>query len=137
MKIFVSWSGERSGSIAKSLKSWLPKVVQHLQPWLSSESISAGVRWSDALAGALQELRFGVLCLTPENLGSAWVMFEAGALSKIVSESRVIPYLLDVKPKDLRGPLAQFQAVSSDEDGTFRLLQSINLSGEQALSAEA
>jgi len=91
MRVFISWSGEHSGEVAKALQQWLPRVLQAVRPWLSSASIDPGARWSDEVAGALEELNFGILCLTPENLTSAWLLFEAGALSKTVSESRVVP----------------------------------------------
>jgi DNA-binding XRE family transcriptional regulator len=86
----------------------------------------------------LEELQCGVLCLTPENISASWVLFEAGALSKAVSVSRVIPYLLGFEPRELQGPLAQFQAVRADEAGTFRLLNAINIAGGNPfLSQEA
>ena len=47
MKVFLSWSGEASLAMAAQLKSWLPKVIQALQPWISSEDmgrVSAGPR---------------------------------------------------------------------------------------------
>ncbi len=138
MKVFVSWSGERSGRIANTLVTWLPRVIQVLKPWVSSDSIDAGARWNDEVGRALEELQCGVICLTPENLSSPWILFEAGALSKAVSASRVIPYLLGFEPRDLKGPLSQFQAVRTDEAGTFRLLTALNnASGQPLISSDA
>jgi DNA-binding XRE family transcriptional regulator len=129
MKIFISWSGERSGRVATALATWLPKVIQAVRPWLSSASIDPGTRWNEEVTQALEELQCGVLCLTPENLSAPWILFEAGALSKAVSVSRVIPYLLGFEPRELQGPLAQFQAVRADETGTLRLVSAINTAG--------
>jgi hypothetical protein len=126
MKVFISWSGERSGRVATALRDWLPRVIQAVEPWISSGSIEPGVRWSDALAEALDGLDYGILCLTPENLKSEWILFEAGALSKTVSKSRVMPYLLGFEPHQLEGPLAQFQAARADKAGTLRILNSLN-----------
>lgn len=126
MKVFISWSGERSGQVATALAGWLPKVIQATKPWLSSASIDAGARWGEEVGRALEELQCGVLCLTPENLESPWILFEAGALSKAVSASRVIPYLLGFEPRQIGGPLSQFQAVRADEEGTRRLLIALN-----------
>lgn len=80
-------------------------------------------------------MQCGVLCLTPENLQSSWMSFEAGALSKAVSASRVIPYLLGFEPRELEGPLAQFQAVRADQDGTFRLVSTLHNVGDQPLGS--
>jgi hypothetical protein len=55
-----------------------------------------------------------------------WVLFEAGALAKALDHSVVCPYLLDVKPSALEGPLNQFNAVMADEGGTLGLFRSIN-----------
>lgn len=129
MDVFLSWSGERSGRVANALAKWLPKVMQAVRPWLSSESIDPGTRWSAEVTRALEELHCGVLCLTPENLSAPWILFEAGALSKAVSASRVIPYLLGFEPRELQGPLSQFQAVRANESGTLRLVNAINVAG--------
>jgi DNA-binding XRE family transcriptional regulator len=138
MKVFISWSGERSGRLANLLVTWLPRVIQALKPWVSSNSIDAGARWNDEVARALEELQCGVICLTPENLASPWILFEAGALSKAVSASRVIPYLLGFEPRELQGPLSQFQAVRADEGGTFRLLTALNnASGQPPVPPDA
>lgn len=138
MQVFVSWSGERSSELATLLKNWLPKVLQAARPWISSASIDAGTRWSSEVAQALQQIQFGIVCLTPENLLAPWILFEAGALSKIVSETRVVPYLLGLEPRELEGPLAQFQAVRADKTGTKSLVQSINsAASERAISGEA
>ena len=96
MKIFVSWSGERSHGVAEALRNWLPHVIQGLQPWLSSNDIDKGARWATDIASHLEESRVGIICLTPENIDSAWILFEAGALSKTVNQTFVCPYLVDL-----------------------------------------
>lgn len=73
MKVFISWSGERSRAVAEALRNWLPHVIQGLQPWFSSNDIDKGVRWATDIAANLQESRVGIICLTPENLESPWI----------------------------------------------------------------
>jgi hypothetical protein len=93
---------------------------------MSEHDIAAGARWGHELTSQLSESRIGVICLTPENLSAPWLLFEAGALAKSISESRVIPYRLGLSSADVVFPLAQFQGVDADEDGTRRLLLSLN-----------
>jgi len=124
--VFVSWSGERSRNIAESLSRWLPNVLQGLEVWTSEHDITAGARWNIELAEQLDSTYFGILCLTPENLTSPWLIFEAGALSKAIKESRVAPYRFGLQTTDVAPPLSQFQGVDADEKGTLRMIMSIH-----------
>ena len=54
-------------------------------PWLSSADIDKGDRWGAALAHQLDEATFGIICLTRENLGRPWILIEAGAMSKTLT----------------------------------------------------
>jgi len=126
MKVFVSWSGERSKAIANGLKHWLSDVFQGLHVWMSDHDIQAGARWSSELGVELEESKFGIVCLTPENLDSHWLSFEAGALSKAIKESRVAPYRFQLRASDVGPPLSQFQGVDANEEGTLKLVLSIN-----------
>ena len=137
MKVFISWSGERSKAVAQALRDWLPNVIQAVEPWMSEADIAKGARWGLDMARELDETRVGIICLTPENLNAPWILFEAGALSKTLEETYVCPYLLDVRPADLEGPLAQFQAAIANEEDTRKLVQTINRAlGDEALSEE-
>lgn len=126
MKVFISWSGKRSKALAVALKDWLPLVLQYVEPWVSDKDISAGDRWAQAIAGELDSSNFGILCITPENISSEWILFEAGALSKSMLDAKVIPLLYGLELSDLGGPLSQFQALKVDEPGVLSLVKSIN-----------
>ncbi len=127
MNIFLSWSGERSKQVAVALKDWLPLIVHNVDPWFSVRDIDAGDRWSVEIASKLADSNFGVLCLTPDNLDAAWLHFEAGALSKSVTEGAVVPYVLDLELSQIpQGPLSQFQAKKADRDGTFALIETLS-----------
>jgi len=89
MDVFISWSGDRSKALASALKELLPDAVQGVVAWMSDRDINAGSRWVEELNKKLDNTNFGVLCLTPENLGAPWLLFEAGSLSKRVSASSV------------------------------------------------
>ena len=131
MKVFISWSGEKSRLVANALREWLPTIIQIIKPWMSAEDINKGGRWGTEMGEELNKAQFGIICLTKENLEATWILFEAGALSKAVGKSFVCPYLLDLKAADLKGPLALFQATNADKTDTRRLLDSINLALEE------
>jgi hypothetical protein len=133
MKVFISWSGERSRALATALHDWLPLVLHYVEPWLSQADIEAGQRWADQVAKELEACNFGILCITRENVASPWVLFEAGALAKSMQGSRVIPLLLDLEFRDITGPLAQFQAKKVDRTGLFEVVQSLNQPEQHAV----
>ena len=82
MKIFISWSGERSRAAASVIRKWLPMFFHSAQTWMSEGDISPGTRWGVILGRALEGANFGILCLTKENTESKWLHFEAGALAR-------------------------------------------------------
>jgi hypothetical protein len=128
MKVFISWSGERSKAVAEALRYWLPKVIQAIQPWMSANDIDKGTRWRSGIAQELEQSRIGVICLTPENLKSEWIHFEAGALSKQQENTYVCTFLYGLEPADLREPLAQFQTTRATQDEVRQLIHTINRS---------
>lgn len=130
MKVFISWSGDRSKALAIALKEWIPLILQYAKPWVSEKDISAGERWAQAISGELESSNFGILCITPENLSSEWILFEAGALSKSMLDAKVIPLLFGLELSDLSGPLSQFQALKIDQQGVMDVIKAINVVSE-------
>src|SRR4051794_24089834 len=66
--VFISWSGFLSQQVALVLRDWLLCVIQAVEPYVSSEEIGKGTRWTDDVATRLEHSRFGILCLTPDSL---------------------------------------------------------------------
>jgi hypothetical protein len=128
MRVFIMWSGERSRRVAEELHRFLDGVARGPQYFISTEDIETGVVWENIISGQLETTHFGVACLTGDNLSSPWIHFEAGAISKVSGNSVVVPYLIDVEPSDLTGPLTKFQAVRADEGGTRSLVRALNTS---------
>lgn len=126
MKVFISWSGEKSKKIAAAFKDWIPAVIQAAKPYFSPSDIDKGARWSSEIANELETSRIGLICLTADNLEAPWLMFEAGALSKSMEKSRVCPMLFGVEPTDLAGPLVQFQAAPFSKDEVRKVMKTIN-----------
>ena len=135
MNIFISWSGTSSKEIAEILRNWLPSVLQNTKPYFSPYDIGRGTRWSSEIAKELESSQVGLICLTPTNLESTWVMFEAGALSKNIDESRIFPLLFGIKANEIPSPLLQFQATSFEKTEVFALIETINsMLGSYSLS---
>lgn len=128
MKIFISWSGQQSRTIAETLRVWLPRVLlSELQAFVSSQDIEKGQRGLSVIAANLEEIDFGIVLLTKENQHAPWINFEAGALGKSVGQSRVSPVLLDLTQSDVTGPLEQFQMTSlSDKSDVWKLVADMN-----------
>jgi TIR domain len=126
MDVFISWSGERSRAAAEALRGWLPKIINAIKPWLSSEDIDKGSRWGSDVASRLEAAKAGIICLTPGNLHSDWILFEAGALSKTLQNTFVCPLLIGLEPSDVKPPLAQFQATKAQKDDILKLLKTLN-----------
>ncbi|MER9374255.1 hypothetical protein [Mesorhizobium sp. M0491] len=126
MKIFASWSGKQSHSIAEALKDWLPNVLQAVDVFVSSQDISSGDRGLNTIAENLAERGFGIVILTKTNLKAPWVLFEAGALSNTMP-GRVTPLLCDLPDLALvESPLSQFQYNKFDRTGILKLVKDIN-----------
>lgn len=126
MNVFLSWSGDHSHDVAKAFSDWLPQVINALKPWISSEDIKKGTRWFEEIGSTLSESNAGIIFVTSENSNAPWLNFEAGALSKSLDKSRVIPFLVDLSNSDLVGPLTNFNTVSNTKPETFKLIKSLN-----------
>ena len=126
MKVFISWSGELSHKVACAFREWLPAVIQSVHPYVSSEDIDKGTRWSTDIAKELDQASYGIICVTKDNLNAPWVSFEAGALSKVIDKSNVSPFLFNIKRSDVQGPLLQFQSTVYEVEDVFKLVKSLN-----------
>lgn len=137
MKVFLSWSGERSKAVAILLSDWLSCVIQAVRPWISTRDIDRGAIWFSEIGNQLNDAVVGIVCLTQDNKDKPWILFEAGALAKGLTTSRVCTFLIDLEPKDIRDPLAQFNHTLPNRDGLFALVCTLNSAlGSAALSSK-
>lgn len=112
--------------MAGSIAAWLPRIIQNCRTWISDRDIEKGQRWFEEIGRTLDEHNFGIICTTPENHAAPWLLFEAGALSKSIGQSRVCPLLLGLSPRELKGPLQQFQATVVSKNDMYKLVCTIN-----------
>lgn len=137
MKVFLSWSGTRSHKVALVFRDWLPWVIQEIVPYVSSEDIDKGARWSTDIAKELSDSTFGILCVTRENINAPWLTFEAGALSKTMDKAFVSPFLFDIKRSEVDGPILQFQSTIFEKEDLKKLITTLNKACEKdGLTAE-
>jgi len=114
---------------AQVLSDWLPNVIQAAKPWMSDRDIEKGTKGLTEVGKALEGMKVGIVCLTPENLDAAWILYEAGALSKTFSDdkTRLCTYLLGgLQPQNVKPPLSMFQWTRSEKEDTKKLVQTVN-----------
>lgn len=135
MKIFISWSGDRSKLIAKALREWLPHVIQCVQPFMSETDVMPGTRWRTVIAKNLEHCKVGIICVTKDNYSAPWLLFEAGAIAKAVDNSLVCPLLIDLDPGDLaKSPLSEFQCKKMDKNSIQEVITVLNSQSENPIS---
>ena len=133
MKVFVSWSGEVSKLVAKELSDWLPSIIQSVEVFYSPEDIQKGENWDSRLTKELEDSKYGIVCLTKENVLAPWIHFEAGALSKSL-DSRISALMIDIVTSDIQGPLSRFQATRCEKEDFYQLVCDINEASENQIS---
>ena len=133
MKVFISWSGEESREIALALKDWFPRVIQGVTPFVSAKDIDKGSNWVAELSRQLSDSDFGVICLTPANLLSPWLNYEAGAITSSM-DSRVCPVLHGVSKEEVRAPLSQLQLTDLNMEEVILLMESMRKASNSTLT---
>lgn len=126
VKVFISWSGELSKQLAKTLKDWLPGVLQFVKPYFTPDDIEKGSQWHSSISNELNSSDLGIICLTKENISSPWILFEAGALSKKFDSARVCTILFNLETTDLTGPLTSIQTTSFNKYDFKKMIETIN-----------
>jgi hypothetical protein len=126
--LFLCWSGHRSKLVAEcfqdhfkcAFKAAAPTVMPRVE--MSETLIDKGAPWSDQLLKNIEHAKAGIVCLTPENRGSAWLHFEGGAIATqrlnnkaapantAASASKLFGFLFTMENTQIEGPLSLFQA---------------------------
>jgi len=125
--LFLCWSGQRSKQVAEALKAYFVEVFFLLRSEtnarvvMSDNLIDKGAPWSADLLKGLENARAGIVCLTPENQGSAWLHFEGGAIAthglqgqdgphEAANSNNLFGFLFTFDNTQIEGPLSLFQA---------------------------
>ncbi|HKS29647.1 MAG TPA: hypothetical protein VJS44_17615 [Pyrinomonadaceae bacterium] len=137
VKVFISWSGDRSYKVARKLEVWLPEVIKEVEPLISVKPEAGGLVFTE-LNNKLRQADIAVLCLTPENWYELWLSYEAGMVyGRTETLTKICPYVIDAKCRDLPTPLSHFTCLKDDEDGTKLLVEAIaTAAGKRPKSAK-
>jgi hypothetical protein len=126
VKVFISQSLPRSLALAKTLESFIRKVVPGTDPWVSDSGVEKGSRFLSEIRQNLNEATAGIVCITDENRMEPWILYEAGALSTKVTD-RVWTVLLDVDHTAVAPPLSGFNHTSAvDKADVLKMVRSIH-----------
>lgn len=125
MKIFLSWSGNLSREVALLLSEHLRPILWDVKTFMSGENIPSGSEWTKVLARELKENPFAIVCLTPQNLSSPWLLYEAGALTYNDDNKLCALLLGTLTLEDVRGPLERYQHRALTEKEFRTLLDDI------------
>jgi hypothetical protein len=68
-----------------------------------------------------------IICLTPQNVSSTWIFFEAGAIAGKRTDAKEHSFLVGVKGEAIASTaLSQYQSTIATKEDTWPLVRSIN-----------
>lgn len=137
IKIFLSWSKSQSKDYAlifnKELRILFPAPAFEI--FMSDQDISMGSFGINTIMNNLSSSEFGIVFITEENQGEPWLNFEAGALSKGITENRVIPIGFNgIQIGFLNTPLKNFQGFTFEEKKFKDAMKQINAASDNPLA---
>ena len=140
MKIFISWSGELSYTIAVLFSKWIPLMVQPVTTIVAAGEDKRGEAWFKKLMYQVKQTDFAIICLSMDNLNSPWLLFEAGVIANRLDQANVCKVLIgDLSENDIEPPLLNFQSAELKyKENIRKLVQKINQTNEtRMLSSNA
>jgi hypothetical protein len=131
MDVFICWSKETGKKIAEALETWIPKVIKAVNIPFSDKEMHPDRLWLKKHQKEFASTDFGIICLTPDNLGldDKWIGVKSGAIYTAPGgvKDHTVVYLHEIEPSEIQeGVYAQFLRVKDDKSGTFKLLETIN-----------
>ena len=132
MNVFISWSGDESRKIAAVIADAVRDSMPTAKVFFSAEDLKTGDNWTEVIQSRLKEADVALLILTPKNLRSPWMLYEAGVLSARLPRGRMVPVLVGLEPSDIPAPLNQFQCVTLEKNSVRNLLASLGASSTLA-----
>jgi hypothetical protein len=127
LKVFISWS-KNTCEFAGVLHEVISRLFDTVTTFYSPE-IPAGEQWLAQIEEELTDTDFGIICVSKENQLEQWLNYEAGALSRQVTDRRKRLGVLLLNFEDTNqvvGPFKNFQMKMADIEGFRSLMKSLN-----------
>ncbi|MFH0816746.1 MAG: hypothetical protein V1934_08035 [Methanobacteriota archaeon] len=125
VKLFLSWSGERSKAAACIINTYSKAIINDVDPFFSPD-IEKGTVWFNKILSELHESDIGMFFLTPDNRDAPWLFLEMGAIAAKLHNSRVYTILIGINETDVKEPFPQYQNTKLTKDDLLKVFISIN-----------
>lgn len=126
IKIFLSWSGDKSKKLANVFKTYVADILPKVDFYFSPDDLKGGEKWRQSIEEGLNNNTYGIIFLTPSNLTSKWIYFEAGAISKSTKQAKILPFLYKIDINELGQPFSDYQCKSFSADSILTTILEIN-----------
>ena len=126
IKIFLSWSGDKSKKLANVFKTYVADILPKADFYFSPDDLKGGEKWRQSIEEGLNNNTYGIIFLTPSNLTSKWIYFEAGAISKSTKQAKILPFLYKIDVTELGQPFSDYQCKSFSTDDILTTIHEIN-----------
>ncbi len=128
-KIFISWSGSVTNNFAMGLKRVIEETIfpdLNVECFVSNVDIASGTDWWTSIGSELKSCRFGILCLSNENIYAPWIFYEAGGMAS--RDVPTTPLLVGCEIDSLeKSPLGGKQCVDFESQAEFiKMIVDIN-----------
>jgi hypothetical protein len=114
--VYLCWSKGLGRLLAERFHRWIKdQMGDYIDPFFSPEDIEVGRPWWESLRKEMKDNEHAILFMTREMAHAPWVIFEAGAISRNLAKSRIIPVMVDIETWDLPAPLQQLQNIDKEQ----------------------
>lgn len=126
IKIFLSWSGKKSQELATLFKTYVTDILPKIDFYFSPDDLKGGEKWRQSIEEGLNNNTYGIIFLTPSNLTSKWVYFEAGAISKSTKQAKILPLLYQIDINEIGQPFSDYQCKMFSKDSILTTIYEMN-----------
>ena len=122
LKVFISYSGDLSKSIAKEFNNWFREFI-YVDTYFLEEDIGLGQHMHEKLEEELEKTSFCIIFLTPDKINSEWMLWAAGMLSGKRSRIQTCVLTFNIPIKEVPEQLKVFINIEYSKDSIHKLLE--------------